>query len=268
MLDYCIERPAMQPIRICTESIKVAKWLALYYGCYFKPNNTINKPVVQIFEAANNKYTIKYNNETIITDSFIKEFSDLLRQITVCISNVFVLHGAAIEYRNKAHIFLAPSTGGKTTLTSFLCEKNFGYITDDVTIIEKESLRLIPLNKPLHLRSKSLFLLNHIYGVNPKTYKLDDGITKRHIYLPNNMCTENIPIHSIYFTKRNDERNAITKISNVEKPIYLLKSFMFSQNVMLDILDINNLTQYPCYFLEYSDLRYVEKTVLTEGVQT
>ncbi|MBO5321414.1 MAG: hypothetical protein J6B22_02270 [Clostridia bacterium] len=268
MLDYCIDRPAMQPIRIITESIKVAKWLALYYGRYFKPNNAIPKMTIEISEINNDKYEITYNNETIITNSFIKDFSDLLREITVCDSNAFVLHGASIEYHNEAYVFLAPSTGGKTTLTSYLCERKFGYITDDFTIIDKESLSIIPINKPIHLRLKSLFLLNNTYNFKIKTYNLDDGFTKRFIYQPNNICVESIPIRSIYFLKRNNEINKISKVPNVEKSIYLLKSLMFSKNVTSDILSINKLSKYPCYILEYSDLGFVEKLILEEGDRT
>ena len=267
MLDYCIDRPAMQPIRITTESIKVAKWLALYYGCYFRPNNAIIKTTIEISET-DNKYKITYNNTTIITDSFIKDFSDLLREITVSDSNVFVLHGASIEYHNEAYVFLAPSTGGKTTLTSYLCERDFGYVTDDFTIIDKESLSIIPTNKPIHLRLKSLFLLNNTYNFKIKTYNLDDGFTKRFIYQPNNICVESIPIRSIYFLKRNNETNKISKVPNVEKPINLLKSLMFSKNVANDVLSINKLSKYPCYILEYSDLGFVEKLILEEGDQT
>lgn len=267
MLDYCIDRPAMQPIRITTESIKVAKWLALYYGRYFRPNNAIIKTTIEISET-DNKYKITYNNTSTITDSFIKDFSDLLREITVCDSNAFVLHGASIEYRNEAYVFLAPSTGGKTTLTSYLCERKFGYITDDFTIIDKESLIVIPTNKPIHLRLKSLVLLNNTYNLKIKTYNLDDGFTKRFIYQPNNICVESIPIRSIYFLKRNNETNKISKVPNVEKSIYLLKSLMFSKNVTSDVLSINKLSKYPCYILEYSDLGFVEKLILEEGDRT
>ncbi|MBQ6687476.1 MAG: hypothetical protein IJN03_03020 [Bacilli bacterium] len=265
MVDYCIERPFMQTIRIKTESIKVAKWLALYYGFYFKPYNNSDCIMIEITELDEKIFSIKYGKENFTTDSLIKDFSDLLRRITVCDPSVFVLHGAAIEYLGKAYIFLAPSTYGKTTLASFLCEKDFGYITDDFTIISMDSLNIIPLNKPIHLRTKSLFLLNNIYYLDIKTFYLNDGHTKRHIYQPHKIINKEIPIHGFYFLKRNEKFNKIIKMSDVEKPIALLKSLMFYENINKIAGDINILSKFPCHILEYCDLNFIEKIIKKEG---
>ena len=54
------------------------------------------------------------------------------------------LHGGAVERDGRATLILAASGGGKSTLTTLLCERGWSYFSDDVVPISMDADRVIP----------------------------------------------------------------------------------------------------------------------------
>lgn len=69
-------------------------------------------------------------------------------------SNWCLLHGAAISLDGEtAHLFLAPTGMGKSTLAYYACTHGFQFCSDDLIIMDMETGYLLPYPKPIYLRN-------------------------------------------------------------------------------------------------------------------
>lgn len=97
------------------------------------------------YDNSSNVYYIQYfqeSAETKITtyyDISVSQFSQIILKILDRIlskSNGFILHASCLHYKDKAYIFLAPSGGGKSTLSTFSKNK-IKILADDHIAIRK-----------------------------------------------------------------------------------------------------------------------------------
>lgn len=191
-------------------------------------------------------------------DSILKNISKILYKYSKFFNDVIPLHGTGIEYLGKAHIFLAPTTGGKTTLTSYLINKGLGYISDDCILLNKEDGYIVPYTTPIHLRIGGFEALKKI-GEQPKEYThVDDGYVSRLVYTPNNLVVNPLPIKRIYYLDRTSNMNKINKRSFYQN----FNTALISQMVLTDINSSN--TQCFAHFAQnefihicYNDFEYV-----------
>jgi hypothetical protein len=87
-----------------------------------------------------------------------------------------VFHAAALAIYGKGVILPAKSGYGKSTLTAWLAQGEYDYLTDELVLIEAETLRIIGLHRPLYLRAPLLqFVAEHI-GERQKAQR--DGYDK------------------------------------------------------------------------------------------
>jgi serine kinase of HPr protein (carbohydrate metabolism regulator) len=143
--------------------------LCLKYGKYINEGNqksdheiyAIKEGGIFIIQTDKGIYTTDFPLQKI--DSFIFENSRFDE-------SVFALHGAAVEYDGRAYLLLASTHGGKTTLTSFLTSRGFGYITDDCVLLDRNDFKIYPNNTPIHLRDGGLEVLKK-YNAEPTGLK-------------------------------------------------------------------------------------------------
>lgn len=62
-----------------------------------------------------------------------------------------VLHAGAVELDGAAVLLVAPMESGKSTLTTGLVERGFGYLTDEAAVVAPEGLVVFPYPKPITL---------------------------------------------------------------------------------------------------------------------
>jgi hypothetical protein len=74
--------------------------------------------------------------------------------IAVASESFLLLHAAAVERGRNAVLLPAPSGSGKSTLTAGLVAASFGYLTDDVCAIDRETGRVRPYAKPISLATE------------------------------------------------------------------------------------------------------------------
>lgn len=72
----------------------------------------------------------------------------------------FLVHGCAVvTENNKGLIFPAPSMSGKTTLTLELVRRGLKCLSDDLLVIDPNTLHILPYPKPVGIREKTLELI-------------------------------------------------------------------------------------------------------------
>ena len=181
MTIVTIDQPFQGKFTIQTNCEELTALLRLKYGVFLKSGGG-GCVLSAIRQGAS--YTLRLNGETIETAQPLFEIDRILFERNRYDESVFALHGAAVEWRGAAYLFLASTTGGKTTLASYLSSTGFGYITDDCILLERESFRVTPFPTPIHLREGGLQVLRR-YGTAPEELaRLDDPAFPRYIYPP------------------------------------------------------------------------------------
>ena len=86
-------------------------------------------------------------------------FSVAMGRIFDQVPSHFVLHGGAVTSGDRGIILSGPSSAGKTTLVLELVRRGFGYLSDDVAAVCRDSKRLEPFPKRAAVRKRTLTLL-------------------------------------------------------------------------------------------------------------
>lgn len=75
---------------------------------------------------------------------------------SVLYDDFLIIHGAALVRGASGIVLPGALRCGKTTLTLNLLNRGFRFATDDIVLIEKESLTVFPYPRPLNIRHESL----------------------------------------------------------------------------------------------------------------
>jgi len=128
--------------------------------------------------------------------------------------DLLFIHGAALEYENKACLIVAPSGSGKSTTTWALLHHGFRYLSDELSPINLSTMQVSAYPHALCLKSDP-----------PKPYTLPENVIRTiatiHVpveYLPAGICPEPVRLAAIFFLKYNPELKepAIYAISAAE----------------------------------------------------
>lgn len=71
-----------------------------------------------------------------------------------------VINGAAVYYKGYAIIILASPYSGKTSLICELIKKGANLISDDLLLINRNTLKILPLHKPMCFRKNAIETYN------------------------------------------------------------------------------------------------------------
>ncbi len=120
------------------------------------------------------------------------------------------LHAGAVEIAGKPVLFIAPSTGGKSTMTDYFIKQDHGLISDDKvpTYIEDGQFIAVP-SHPHH-----------------RPYRRFEDLG----YRVDNMFRHTLPIHAFYALVVNDRGSdiTITEVTGFRKFEILLPNYLFS----------------------------------------
>jgi len=67
-----------------------------------------------------------------------------------------IIHAAVVERSGRALILPAPPGSGKSTLTAALVHRGWRLLSDELTLIEPESCRVVPIPRPVSLKNGSI----------------------------------------------------------------------------------------------------------------
>lgn len=252
---------------IKTKCINIFDELSLLYGQHVsreKPT-TINKSFAIEITKQKNEYRVSTNDKNVITNNPLQIVNDIMYENTQYPSCVMALHGAAVEFKGNAYLFLASTTSGKTTLTSFLTQKGMGYITDDCILINRDTLEILPINMPMHLRNGGLQVLKKMNLNLPKMLHLQNSAIDRYVYSPRNCVLSSIPIAKVYFILRNEKENNVNKMTSIHAMIRLMKSMIIPYRITdIDIKNFQQIVEKGCHEILYKDLEYVYSMICKE----
>jgi HprK-related kinase A len=88
-----------------------------------------------------------------------------------------IIHAAAIECGGRAAILPAPPGSGKSTLCAALVSRGWRLLTDELTLIETATGRIVPLARPVSLKNESIEVIRNfapdcVFGpMSPDTIK-------------------------------------------------------------------------------------------------
>ena len=221
---------------------------------------------------------LKYGHYLLTTDSaaseactidcaaFTNPSSEIDRYVfdhTAYDESVLALHGGAVEWRGEAYLFLAATTSGKTTLTSYLTSCGCGYITDDCILIDRSDFCVHPFTTPIQLRDGGLEVLKRYQAVPECLALLEEGDTlRRWVYTPENRVKEELPLKRIFFIERTEHENAVINMTTTERMTALMKSPITNYTITGDYLRLLScLAKVECHVLRYCDMRYVKELI-------
>ncbi len=211
---------------------------------------------ITVLKLYDNSYLLDFHGKRIRTRFPVQVIENILFSETVFDPSVFPLHGGGIETGGKAHLFLAPTHVGKTTLIAYLTQRGYPYINDDRILIDMDTHSVIPDATPIHLRPESIPILKQ-YGCSINGNEIRIESIRRIVYSPKNTVLSALKIDNIFFIKRSQTENACQTMQ-CDEAVRLLMAGLFSPKAY----DGNRLKcairlASKCKRLIYSDMRYV-----------
>ena len=240
------------------------------YGKYVRECKERRHAEIKIFKDDKTDYTLTIADRVINTARPIFHLNRFLFDNPSYDDNILALHGAAVEWRRKCYVFLAPTTIGKTTLTSYLTHCGCGYLTDDCVLLDRKSCMVYPFSMPLHIRDGGLNVLKTYNALSPNLSKLfeQDGIC-RYVYTPKNTAECATPLGEIFFLERTETENAVLPMSTTEKLTTLLQSPITVYPITAEYLRfLSELGKRYCKRLQYCDMNFVKEVIMRYETDT
>ena len=263
-IRYC--PPFKSALSIQTNCNHLYHALKAKYGNYISitPNSTVVD--ISILKQ-NDTYVFRYFTDEHRCDAPLLEIDHYLTHHTNFHPDIFALHGAAVEYRDKCFLLLAPTGSGKTTLTAYLTSNGFGYLTDDCILINRSDLTIFPFTTPLHIRNGGLQVLEQYDTLPPVELLEEPPVFRRFVYTPSNCISSPLPVAAIYFIKRTADTNQLQTMPTTTRMTEMMKAPITDYTVDGDYLRfLSRLVKLPCYQLCYHDMNYVLEVLQHESV--
>ena len=206
-----------------------------------------------IIEKNGSSYTVQYAQRHCQTDDPIQLLHNRMFTNKRIKDGIFAFHAGAVAVRDKAYIFCAATTTGKTTLTAYLTERGLDYVSDDCVFVDRSTLAVYPCHTPIHLRDGGYDVLRRL-GAEPKSAaKVHD----RFVYTPDKLSAESMELGGIFFIERTENENAILPLNKGDalRRLMLSPITFYSMNREY-ITFLNNLAPF-CRILRYCDMEYV-----------
>lgn len=177
------------------------------------------------------------------------------------------LHAAAVARDGKAFIFTGNTGAGKSTLCAFLTANGYEYLSDDIVLIKKSSVRLMPYKNPMSLRPGSVDILTNC-GIDTSSFtEVRYGGIHRYIkdVSPETRYTE-YNVGGIFFIDRNTQINSYNRLSPFSSFPGMLKSQLTPNVNSQDNRIINELIGAGAYGIRYIDMAYVNHVILSHFI--
>ena len=243
---------------------EIIDMLILVYGryCCLINHNHRESIIINVMKRYDGLYDIICDSPNItymkITKDPIQEIKKIILENPFSSPSVMVFHGAAVKRNKGAYVFLAPTHGGKTTLTSFLLNKGYCYISEDCTIVDMQDLHIIPCVTPIHLRPGGVKVLEE-YGIFNNYPVIQTENVERYIYFPKLASQTNESIDGIFFLGRTTTTNKVQGLSKTQCIDFLLKSLMYPPQFNSRLFSfLNRLSGINTFSLSYCDMEYVD----------
>ena len=259
-----LKMPYQRELIIGADDPELLSNLKNKYGVYIVDSDRQDGiPDICVTKIDNDTYDINVGMAVSTTSHPVLCIDEYLFEHPSYDASVFALHGAAVEWNGKCYVFLAATTSGKTTLTSYLVYCGFGYVTDDCVLLDRKTNVVYPFSTPLHLRQGGVNVLER-YGALPENLYCfnEDDSTCRYIYTPRNCVEQPLPLGEIFFIERTGTENSAREMSGAEKIAALMRAPITDYPVDAEYLRfLASLGAKYCKCLKYCDMDFVKEVL-------
>ncbi|MHB1414175.1 MAG: hypothetical protein ACYC1C_02890 [Chloroflexota bacterium] len=176
-----------------------------------------------------------------------------------------LIHAGAVAAGERAILFPGASGQGKSTLVAALCLAGFAYMSDELSVINMESLLLLPFLKAIGLKDGGWKVLTAAFDTPSPALKAtpSDGVTVRYLPGPNPRSTPT-PIRFVLMLDRQPGRSAsFVPAPRAQALVELAKhSLNLPRHGRKGVEALARVVEgADCYTLTYGDLREAVTTV-------
>jgi len=222
--------------------------------------NTANATVKIRFYLIQGKYIFECDGtiKEIPYDYALQAIENIIYETTAIDDEMLAVHAGAVGIDGRAFILAGFTESGKSTLTAYLYNQGYEYISDDIVLIKKKDLSVVPFRRPLQLRQGGADVLRR-YNVRLDGCDfIDFGNIKRIVMPVKPLLYDEYSIGGILFIRRTENINSLLPIPKQKAFTNLMKNqfvFMKPEPELLGI--IKALCEKGVYELLYSDMKYV-----------
>ncbi|MBO5968543.1 MAG: hypothetical protein J6S14_08615 [Clostridia bacterium] len=266
MKTLYLKFPFQSAFAITTNSQKLINCLSLRYGKYLTFASLSDCDFEITVTQSRSAYHLETDQNSLVTNQPLAEIDRYIFENNIYHTDFFALHGAAVEWKKRCHLFLASTTSGKTTLTGFLTAHGCGYLTDDCILLNRSNFKIHPFTTPIQLREGGLSVLQQYHVPLPKLQALEEPPSlHRWVYIPSYCIQQPIPLQTIFFLQRNEKENHLIPMSTTERITELMKSPITQYPITGEYLRfLTRLAKTPCFRLRYGDMNYVKELIQNE----
>src|ERR1044071_976298 len=169
--------------------------------------------------------------------------------------DLYFLHAAALEFDGKGILLVAPSGGGKSTLTWALLHYGFAYLSDELAPVDLGTLRVLPYPHALCLKQDP-----------PQGFPLPGSVlrTRRTLHvptteLPSRTVARSVPLTSVMFLEYSQGQPNRAQLQPIGKGEATTRLFAQALNPLAHPEDGLSAaaaiaSHAACYRLRFSDL--------------
>ena len=182
-----------------------------------------------------------------------------------------VIHSAVLVKNGKAILFPALPGSGKSTLSALLSEMGWVVYSDEMAIIELDSLNVKPINRPVCLKNDAIDIVKASFGNSVFTEKFYDTqkgtVAHKRVHTQQSFkLLEDMPIGAVVFPKYiRGEATRVQQVTSAEGILQVIRN-AFNYHVMAEkgfeaLVTLADRVEF--FSLEYSDIDSAEEA-LTE----
>lgn len=267
MRTFLLKMPFQAEWRIAADCPRVIANLAMEFGRYITEAADDGAADFCIWKRDGADYEIFAGEVLYHSETPVHFLGRYLFEHPSYTPEVLAWHGASVEWQGRACVFLAATTTGKTTLTSYLVHSGFGYLTDDCVLLDRAELTVHPFTTPLHLREGGVAVLRE-RGALPENlvcFEDKEGLC-RYVYTPKNCVKRALPLGEIFLLERTEDENTLLPMTANEKLAALLRApitpYPLSADYLRFLSDVGR-----CYGkrLQYADMDFVKEVIVGYG---
>ena len=265
-----LKMPFQKERIIKTDCSKIAEKLKIRYGSYIEICDLKTEADICISKSGENECCVTIGESVTYTAYPIGRVEAFLFENPTYEKSIFALHGAAVEWKGKAYVFLAATTTGKTTLTSYLTFCGCGYITEDCVLLDRQSFDIYPVLVPIRLREGGLNVLMKYHALPAGVQKVCEGDEPcRYTYMPENCVEGAIPLGEIFFIERTEDENLVLPMTTTEKMAALIKSPLMVYPISPEYLQfLGSVAVKCCKGLRYKDMDFVKEVIEQHALES
>ncbi|MFO1206184.1 MAG: hypothetical protein U1E63_10720 [Burkholderiales bacterium] len=167
--------------------------------------------------------------------------------------DLYFLHAAAVERKGKAFVLAADSGKGKSTTTWALLHHGFRYLSDELSAIDLQSMRVFPYPHALCLKQRP-----PAYPLPPSTIDLGRTLHVPVDSLPGEVVTEPLPLGGLFLVRYRPDLKTpeLHSVSPAEAGARLYLTALNALSHSSRGLDaaIEIAARVPCYAIHSADL--------------